>query len=121
MPLLLVTDCPPGSDLAPCAVYIYDDLSVMEKRLFERYLAESVSDEAVRKYKSRTEQNVYDYSRLDGYAELFYAFLKNGSSPMESAEALSRIFDSFSSGVGKNGKENMRVVMALKESASKKQ
>ena len=110
-----------SGEVEACAVYIYDDLSVMERRLRERYLDGFATEDGFEKYKRRTEQNISDYLVIDSYSELFYAFLKNKATPSDSAAELLSIFESFLEGKAKDATENFRVAKILRESARKKQ
>ena len=51
-------------DIATCGVYVYDDINVMEERLYARFLGASPTTEGLRKFASRKEQNVADYKRI---------------------------------------------------------
>lgn len=67
------------------AIYVYDALSVMDNRLYERFLRGSDKEENRLKYESRLSANLYDYGRITEYKDYFYAFVKNSGSISEVA------------------------------------
>ena len=85
-----------------CAVYIYDDIAVMEQRLFERYQDDMDNPETQRRYNSRLRQNMIDYSEMPDRKQVFYAFTRNCSSVDACAMQVGKIFADFSSGVARD-------------------
>ena len=67
------------------AIYVYDALSVMDNRLYERFLKGSDKEENRLKYDNRISANLYDYGRITEYKDLFYAFVRNSDSISEVA------------------------------------
>ena len=84
-----------------CAVYIYDDIDVIDKRLYERYLG-TPSLDGLKKYVSRKEQNNQDFLSVKEFSGNFYAFLKNSKSPEETGEMVMKILSNFNRGVERN-------------------
>lgn len=58
-------------------VYVYDSLSVLEKRLFERELANGENEAARVRYEKRVEQNKRDYKSLPERRKIFDCIIKN--------------------------------------------
>ncbi len=74
------------------AVYVYDDLDVMAKRLYERELADNGNNEKARAtYEKRISANIRDYKSLPECAHLFDAFVKNGDLTATAKEVLSEL------------------------------
>ena len=67
------------------AIYVYDALSVMDNRLYERFLKGSDTEDNRLKYDNRISANLYDYGRITEYKDYFYAFVKNSDSISEVA------------------------------------
>lgn len=107
-------------DISPCGVYIYDDINVMETRLFERYKDDIDSPETQRRLNSRRNQNVLDYSEMPRRQEVFYAFTRNCSSVDACAERIGLIFDDFCRGVGKDSEANIALADSLAASVKDK-
>ena len=81
-----------------CAVYIWDDMEVIDKRLYERYLG-TPSLDGLKKYVSRKEQNNQDFLSVREFSPDFYAFVKNTNSPAETGKLVMKILSDFKSGV----------------------
>ncbi len=107
-------------DISPCGVYIYDDIDVMEKRLYERYKDDMDSPETQRKYNSRCRQNVIDYSEMPERQEVFYTFVRNCSSVDYCAEKVGDIFAAFCNGTPKNTEANLAIANELAASVADK-
>jgi len=103
-------------DISPCGVYVYDDIDVMEKRLFERYTDGLDNPDTQRKLDSRKRQNVIDYSEMPVHERYFYAFVKNCDSVDACAKNISDVFASFCSGTAKNAEENLALAALLSDS-----
>ena len=84
-----------------CAVYIWDDMEVIDKRLYERYLG-TPSLDGLKKYVSRKEQNNQDFLSVREFSPDFYAFVKNTNSPAETGKLVMKILSDFKSGVKRN-------------------
>lgn len=84
-----------------CAVYIYDDIDVIDKRLYERYLG-TPSLDGFKKYVSRKEQNNKDFLSVGEFSSNFYAFLKNSHSPDETGDTVMAILSDFKRGEARN-------------------
>ena len=107
-------------DISPCGVYIYDDIEVMEKRLYERYADDMASPETQRKYNSRCRQNVIDYSEMPEREGVFYAFIRNCSSVNCCAEKVGEIFAQFCNGTPKDAEANKAIANSLAASVADK-
>lgn len=107
-------------DIAPCGVYIYDDIEVMEKRLFERYKDDMDSPETRRKYNSRCRQNIIDYSQMPERESVFYAFIRNCSSVDACAKNVADIFARFCDGTPKDAEANSALACKLAASVADK-
>ena len=59
------------------SVYIYEDINVIEQRLYDRYLRDEPTAEKLSSFVKRKNQNISDYVNLAQYAEYFDFFLKN--------------------------------------------
>ena len=58
-------------------IYVYENLSVLEKRLFERELVKGENEAARARYEKRVEQNRRDYLSLPERAEIFDFMVEN--------------------------------------------
>ena len=104
----------------PCALYLYDDLNVMEKRLYDRYVGESPSVDGLKKFLSRKEQNISDYLEMEKFAPCFYSFVKGGSTAEESAEAIISAFRAFENGEKAAPEANLATAQELADEAMRK-
>lgn len=107
-------------DISPCGVYIYDDIDVMQQRLYERYEDDMDNPDTQRRYNSRLRQNILDYSSITERQEVFYAFIKNCSSVDCCAEKIGNIFADFCGGVPRNDDDILSVAACLKASVADK-
>ena len=57
--------------------YLYDDINVIEQRLYDRYLKDDPSSEKFFTFLSRKKTNRRDYREIKSIASLFDKFLKN--------------------------------------------
>ena len=64
-------------DIQSLAVYIYDDIDVIEKRLYDRDLLASPTVAGLSSFVKRKNQNIMDYSSLPDLCGYFDAFVKN--------------------------------------------
>lgn len=87
-----------------CAVYIYDDIDVIDKRLYERYLG-TPSLDGLKKYVSRKEKNNEDFLSVREFSSNFYAFVKNTGSPDETGEFIIKILTDFNCGAKRNAEK----------------
>ncbi len=107
-------------DISPCGVYIYDDIDVMEKRLYERYKDDLASPETQRRLSSRTRQNIVDYAEIPERESVFYAFIRNCSSVDCCANKVGEIFDTFCAGTPKDTEANKALAAQLCASVANK-
>ena len=103
-------------DLSVCGIYVYDDLRVMQGRIFERYLGVGENADGRRRYESRKRQNEEDYRHLPEIIGDFYALVKNEDTPLEGARRVAAAFATFESGVAKDVEKNLATARMLKES-----
>ena len=66
-------------DLKVYAIYFYEDLNLLETRLYERGLATNPSVENLTAFVKRKNQNIEDYLHIDEVAPLFDLFYENHS------------------------------------------
>ena len=107
-------------DIATCAVYVYDDLNVMEKRLYDRFLGANPTVDGLTRFASRKDKNISDYLTICDHAPAFYAFYKNGETVDDAALGVIRIFDEFLEGKPREDENVMAVAEALRSSAEQK-
>ena len=58
--------------IAPCTIYLYDELEVINDRLKARYISDNTSEADQKRYDSRTKQNVIDFSHMEEYESFIY-------------------------------------------------
>ena len=78
-------------DLKVFAIYFYEDLNLLETRLYERGLATNPTVEALTSFVKRKNQNMEDYLHIDEVAPLFDLFYENTSLEESVAMVLSLI------------------------------
>ena len=100
-------------DLSVCGIYVYDDIRVMQGRIFERYLGNGEDPDGRRRYESRKRQNEEDYRNLPNIIGDFYALVKNEDTPEEGGKRVAKAFKIFESGEPKNEAENLRLAKEL--------
>ena len=105
--------CKNKGDISPCGVYIYDDIDVMEERLFERYKDDIENPETQRRYNSRKNQNRLDYSEMPIHEPYFYSLIRNCSTVDCCAEKIVQIFADFCNSVPKNEEQTKPVANEL--------
>ena len=103
--------------LSSCAVYLYCDNETLQNRLLFRYLSSGYSEEGEMKMKKRLEQNLADFSGLQGFSRYFYAFVKNNGCAEETANKVLGIFSDFSLGKPSCFEENTRDVEKIIDNA----
>ena len=106
--------------IAPCTVYLYDDIEVMDSRLRERYISDNTSADDQRRYDSRAKQNMLDYSKMNEYESFIYSFVKNAETVEKCAEAVFVTYAEFEKDTPKNEAEVKCVANSLVESAKTK-
>ena len=104
--------------VSPCAIYLWDDLFVMERRLYDRYIGDAPSVEGLKKYLSRKNQNISDYLDIEKFAPHFFAFVKGGTVE-ESAEAIENALRDFLDGKKPDIEKNLSTAREMRESAAK--
>lgn len=107
-------------DISPCGVYIYDDIEVMEQRLYERYKDDIASPDTQRKYQSRCKQNITDYKEMPERESVFYTFIRNCSSVSCCAERVGEIFADFCNGKPRDAATNAEIAASLAASVKEK-
>ena len=99
-------------DFGIFAVYLYEDIGVIENRLIER----GDSSDIILKRKSA---NLRDYRALPEISGLFDAFVKNDFVDFAAQSVLLK-FQSFLKGDGGEKEDNLKIARILAESANKK-
>ncbi len=92
------------TDIASCAVYIYDDLVVLNDRLYQRFLGNGETEKGLKNYESRKEQNPKDLAKALELKDLFYAFVRN-TALEETARNIYNVITDFKSGKPRNNEE----------------
>ena len=64
-------------DFSVYSVYVYEDVNVIEKRLYERELGGEISIEGFESFMKRKTANIKDYLSLSENYSLFDAFVRN--------------------------------------------
>ncbi len=100
-------------DLSVCGVYVYDDIKVMQGRIFERYLGNGENPDGRRRYESRKLQNETDYRNLPNLIGDFYALVKNEDTPEEGARRVAKVFADFEARVPKDEERNLTVAKEI--------
>ena len=106
--------------IAPCVLYLYDELDVINERLKARYISDNTSEADQKRYDSRTKQNILDFSKMEEYESFLYSFVKNCSTVEDCADKVNAIYDAFALGASKNVEETKSVAEALASSARQK-
>ena len=106
--------------LAPCTVYLYDNLDVMQERLRQRYISDNTSEADQRRYDSRTKQNLVDYANIVNNEPYIYSFVKNCSTVCCCAKLIDELYDAFALDAPKNAEEAKSICDALVSEAKAK-
>ena len=102
-------------DFGAVAVYIWDTLDTVEKRLSARDLAEP-TEKKIESFNKRISMNVRDYRSMPDIAHLFDMFVRNGGRVDECAEKITDAF--FSESFGSS--EKLKIANSLYEMATLK-
>lgn len=103
-----------------CCVYLYDDLNVLEKRLYERYLASEPTTKKLNSFITRKEQNIKDYLSMPQYSELFYSIIKNTEITSVAQRVIS-LFALFENGEYTDASFNMSEALEISVNAKAKE
>ena len=106
--------------IAPCTIYLYDDIDVMEERLRGRYISDNTSDEDQRRYDSRRKQNLIDYSNMSEYEHFIYSFVKNCATVECCANKIDEVYEIFAKETPKDNKASTETAVKLVEFARSK-
>ena len=106
--------------IAPCTLYLYDDLDIMEERLKERYISDNTSEADQKRFDSRTKQNLIDFSHMEEYESFIYGFVKNCATIECCASKVNEVYDIFALDTPKNVEEAKAIAKALADSAKAK-
>ena len=106
--------------IAPCTLYLYDDLDIMEERLKERYISDNTSETDQKRFDSRTKQNLIDFSHMEEYESFIYGFVKNCATVDCCASKVNEVYDIFALDTPKNVEEAKAIAKALADSAKAK-
>ena len=106
--------------IAPCTLYLYDELDVMEQRLCARYISDNTSEADQKRYDSRTKQNILDFSKMEEYESFIYSFVKNCATVEACADKINAVYDTFALDTPKNFEETKATAKALASSARAK-
>ena len=100
-------------DFSVFVCYIYDDINVIEKRLYERELLNNPTVSALESFMKRKEANRRDYLMLPEISDKFDAFVKN-EQIAEAADAILSLHSEFLLGKKKSHEENQKIAEELK-------
>ena len=103
-----------------CILYIYDDLNVMESRLYQRYLSSSPDAKKLKSFVDRKEKNIKDYLDLPDICKYLFAFIHNSGEPSATAELLLKAFSEHESGMPRKGEQIADTARSLAASAAEK-
>ena len=107
-------------DIATCGVYVYDDINVMEERLYARFLGGTPTADGLRRFTSRKEQNVADYKRIYDFAPVFYSFIENDGTVEDAAKKIAKAYRDFVSDIPRDDKKIGEIVSKLNGSVKEK-
>ena len=108
-----------AGNLSVCGVYVYDDLSVIERRLFDRFIGDTPTPDGQRRYESRKSQNKADFRGIADSADRFFAFVHNSGTVAETGAEVERIFRAFCDGAERDFDQIRRTAASLAKSAEK--
>ena len=103
--------------VAPCSVYVYDDIAVMDDRLEKRFLSGTPDDASKKRCSSRKAQNRKDFSAFPDVVSDFYILVHNKRTPKETADEIRAIFEGFVNGKEKDSQKNASIAEYLSKSA----
>ena len=106
------------SDLSVCGIYVWDKLSVMEERIFQRYLGEGENTDGRRRFEGRKKQNRDDYLSLPDIIGDFYGTVKNEGTPAETATKVAEVFAAFQRRDPRPTEQNLALAKELRCSAN---
>lgn len=116
---LLVLDVAGAENVKSCTdyrtvfVYLYDDIDILEQRLYARYLGDSPSVDGLKRFCERKERNFAELSDIDETARAADLIIKNADIPLTA----DRIFEFCNSDVAQNGAD---AVLEIKEMIKRK-
>lgn len=99
-------------DFTSTIVYVWDDINVIEKRLYARDLLESPTAEKLLSFIKRKEMNIRDYLGMPEISHLFDAFVQNDGIERCAAE-IKELFDSDGTDISERQKENEKTAARL--------
>ena len=106
------------ADLSVCGIYVWDKLSVMEERIFQRYLGEGENADGRRRFEGRKKQNRDDYLSLPDIIGDFYGTVKNEGTPAETATKVAEVFAAFQRRDPRPTEQNLALAKELRCSAN---
>ena len=96
-------------------VYIYEDINVVEKRLYDREIGKAPTIEGLESFEKRKSANRRDYALLAEIHSVFDAFVKN-SDVDACASQIVRLHTAFLNGEKPSFTENEKIAKSLAES-----
>ncbi len=91
------------------AVYLYEDLNVLEQRLYARYLGSSPTASGLERFCERKERNIKEYMEIEELALGFDALIGNSELP-KTAKA---VLEAYNGGLVLNKAEAIEQIKAL--------
>ena len=110
--------CDNPSDVSACALYIYDDISVMDERLLARYDAGEKKDSDFARLTTRKAQNRSDYASIEKYSVHFYAFVENSREISDTVASVEKCFEDFLSNIPRDASSAEQVAASLVKMSS---
>jgi guanylate kinase len=103
-----------------CNIYIYNDIDVLESRLFRRYFIDNEKPDSMKNFEQRKAQNLADWRGILDYGEYIHAFVENNATVDECCERILSIFCDYTDGSEKDEWLNNAVLNGLISSANER-
>lgn len=104
-----------------CNLYVYADLDVVEKRLYDRYFVENPKPDSEKLFNVRKEQNLNDWLGIQEYEDYIYALIENDRTIEECCDAVLSTFNAFKDGEEKDEWSNHATINGLVSSAKERE
>ncbi len=77
-----------SGDFASFAVYLYEDIDVLEDRLYRRYIGENATVDGLILFSKRRDRNIVDYLNIEEITSRFDALVQNSDLALASERIL---------------------------------
>ena len=101
------------------AVYIYDELNILEQRLYQRELAKNPTETALLTFVKRKSNNIKDYLRLPEVSHCFDFFVRS-ISPELSEKEITEAYKSFTENNTPKKQDASMIIEGIYNSAKEK-